>query len=806
MHHTLPVCTKKLLRLITALPVSHLRCLRFEYCYSRPITIYWDFIFSVMNITLEDILRTSSSNPDENQIVKKAAQLLQNWPWLLLSIILCLLSALLYLRYTTPIYEISSTILVKDDTKGTDLGEAAIMENLGLSSGKSNVDNEVEILKSRMLMEKVVSDLQLFVTCFAKGNIKTTELYGQSPVQLRFISKPTLSNRQIPKIYTVSFQHPDSLTISDHDKTWKVSPQDTITLPEGRAVLTSTIKKPDNDDTYQITISGFDETVRKYSRALKVSATNKQVSIITIKLTDLIPAKGEYVLQQLIKNYLLVSQNDKNRIAEQTIRFIDDNLDTVSTELVSLEGQMERFRINHQVADLSEQSRLMLADLSRYEQQGTEIQTQLGMIKSMLKLIKSNALDAIPSSVMLQQPVFLSTVSKYNQIQLLREKALLGATAEHPSVQNLDQQMASIRRELLGHIEAREAELTISYNTNLRQATALKSQILDIPATERMFLDLQRQLQIKQELHTFLLKKRIETSISRSSTLPNGRIIDPPKADYRPVSPDRQITILLALLTGLFIPVVFLTIRDIFNIRLSSKQELLEKVKAPLIGEIGFHKGVRFQFDQSVTAEQLRTLRTNLQFVTTKQKNRVVLITSSVSEEGKTFMAVNLCHALHLSGKTTILLDFDLRRPQVGHTLQLRGKGITDYAISDVSLDSFIQNSDMHTKFPVITAGTIPPNPAELIGHPRIREAIAQLRQQYDYVIIDSPPFELVTDARLLSQYADLTLYVVRQNFTFRHQLDAIQRIYETGQLPKLHIILNNASRGASYGYAYGQK
>jgi tyrosine-protein kinase Etk/Wzc len=755
-----------------------------------------------MRTTLEDILKTPSAGPEENQIVKRSVQLLQNWPWVLVSTGLCLLTAFIYLRYTTPVYEITSTILVKDDTKGTDLGEAAIMENLGLSSGKSNIDNEVEILKSRMLIEKVVQDLQLFTTCSVKGNIKTTELFDQSPILLHFIETPVLSKKQIPKVYTIQFLQHDSLEISATDESWIVAPGDTVQLPEGKAIVSVGIKRPDNDNTYEMTISGLRETVHKYSQALRVSATNKQVSIITIKLTDLNPVKGEAILKRLIANYLQVSQADKNRIAEQTISFINSNLDTVSREVAALEQQMEQFRRSHQLADLTEQSRLLITDLAKYDSESNEIQGQLNMAESLLQFVKSNKNEPIPSSIILQQPVFLATISKYNEIQLLREKAKEGTGDAHPLMQSLNKQVADVRQELIRHIESRKSELDIIYQSNSSASDALKSQMRKIPTVERAFLDIKRQLQIKQDLHTFLLKKQIETSISRSSNLPNGRIIDAPMADYYPIFPDRQITILLALLSGIFIPVFILSLRDIFNVRLSSKKELIEKVKAPLIGEIEFHRGTPFEFDRNPIAEQFRVLRTNLQFIVAGQKNKVILITSGMSEEGKTFVATNLCQSLHLSGKRVILADFDLRRPQVGKTLGLHERGISDYAISNAPLNSFTQNYD--NKFSVITAGIIPPNPAELIESARITQAITELKEQYDYVIIDSPPFELVTDAKLLSQYADLTLYVVRQNFTFRHQLEAIQQSYETKQLPKLHIILNNAKRATPYGYAYG--
>jgi tyrosine-protein kinase Etk/Wzc len=761
-----------------------------------------------MHHPLEEITKIHAGSPQENPLIRRILHLIHNWPWVLLSIVVCVVVGLLYLRYSTPKYEISASILVKDDTKGTDMGEAAILENLGLSAGKSNVDNEVEILKSRALMEKVVADLQLNVSYFAKGKIKTTELFETSPVKLHFLTPPLFNNKTNPITYLLDISNSKQFRLTNDNRTWQQQYGDTLVLPEGSAILTKTTNpKPLNSDSYLISILPADETAKKYSEALHVSATNKQVSIIALKLTDILAFKGEVILSKLIDNYLKTSILDKNRIADSTIAFIDKNLEQVTQELIGIEKRIEDYRTTNQIADLREQSRMLLTNKSTTDKEQRNTEVNLNIIESLLAFVKDNPTGIVPSYVAIQNPGFVATIDKYNEIQLSRDRVLNTHTPEHPTVQNFELQLKNIRNELTNHIQARKEELLLNREVLIQDISGTQRQINAIPANERTFLDHTRQQQIKQELYVFLLKKRMETSISKSSTLANGRIIDPAKAEDIPVSPDRQLTILVSLLIGLFLPIAFFNIQEIFSTRVTNRQELSDLIDIPIIGEIGTHKyaaGDLFETGKSgYVGEQFRTLRTNLRFVPSAEKNKVILVTSSTASEGKTFIAINLCRTLLLSGKRVILVECDLRKPTIGANLDIRGKGLSEYIISNLPVEEIIKPSAQRNSFDVIIAGIIPPNPAELLQFARTHELIIYLREHYDYVIIDSAPFNLVTDAKILSQHVDLTLYVVRQNFTLRNELEGI---IKTNALPKLHLIFNDVKPLPGYAYGYGSK
>lgn len=752
---------------------------------------------------------TAIPNGAQNELlIQKIKQLFYNWHWFALSLAVCLCAGFVFLRYSTPKYEINASILVKDDTKGTDFGEAALLESLGLSSGKSNVDNEVEVLKSRTLMESVVKDLQLYVQYFASGNVKTTEIYEKSPFLLIYTDSK-LNQFSKPEVtYFLSFKGKNQFVITDEINTWHQTFGDTFSLSNVPVIIKKTLFKPASEDVYSIKISGIEQTVNKYSQELSISATNKLVSIISLKLTDILPFKAEIVLKKLVKNYLLASVTDKNRIADSTIAFIDQNLILVSNELMGIEKQIEDFRTANHVTDISEQTRLLLENNSQYDKEKITTEVQLKVIESLLTFIINNPSKVIPSSIIMQEASFVSMAGNYNDTQLIRERALTGTTNEHPTVQNLNRQLIRIREDLIISITSKKRELQLSVKEFNKYALGFQSKIDHIPAQERVFLDYARKQEIKQELYVFLLKKRVETSISKSSTIANGRIIDSPKADGIPVTPNKQLTLILAILLGISFPIAYFYVREIFNTRITGKSDIINIIKTPIIAEIGHNKlkgiNVIQQNSRDYIAEQFRTLRTNVQFLSVVNTDQIILVTSSMGGEGKTFISVNLCTTLQLTGKKVILIEFDLRKPKIAGYLQLKGKGLTDFIMSDLPANDIIQPSGISAHFDVITSGPVPPNPSELIMSPKIKTLITQLKKEYDYIILDTAPIGLVTDARLLSHYADISLYVIRQKFTFRHQLEIIEDISGNKLLPKLYLILNDVKAIPGYGYNYG--
>ena len=758
--------------------------------------------------SLADITRSSISPLQSGLHLANLKRLLANWRWTALSLIICFVTGFVFLRYSTPKYEIEASILVKDDSKGTDLGEAALLESLGLTSGKNNVDNEVEILKSRTLMESVVNDLQLYVQYFASGNIKTTEIYEKSPVSFKMITLNSITPGDVQPTYLIKFTDNGRFNLSDNLHTWQQSFGDTFRLPVGLVVLTKTPFKPISTDTYSIRVSGSESITNVYSQQLSVSATNKLVSIINLKLTEILPSKGEAILKKLIENYLNASIADKNRIADSTITFIDENLKLVSEELLGIEKQIEKFRTTNRVTDIKEQNKLLLGNTSRYDQERMMNEVQLKEIESFRAFVSDNTNGTIPSSIVTQQPDFQAMIEQYNSLQRIRDRTLLSNTIEHPTVQNLDLQLSKIKEGFIASINSKKRELQSSSYEIKKYVSKSQDKIDQIPGKERVFLDFARKQEIKQELYVFLLKKRIETSISRSTTLANGRIIDAPKAEAIPISPNKSLILAIALLLGLGFPIGFLYIRDIFNTTITDKNEITSLLPLPILAEIGHNTDPDMKTlqlnNRGHIAEQFRTLRTNLQFLISKGNEQAILVTSSVSGEGKTFVALNLCNTLQLTGKKVVLVEFDLRRPKIAEYFGITGPGLSEYLTMNIPIEEIIGPSNISANFDIITAGIPPMQPAELMLSPKTETLITSLKEKYDYLVIDSAPIGLVTDATLLSRFVNMTLFVIRQEFTTRDQLDSIVEISKNKLLPKLNIILNDVKTLSQEGYANG--
>ncbi|GGC13159.1 GumC family protein [Dyadobacter sediminis] len=728
--------------------------------------------------------------------------------WVLISVAFSTSAAWIYLRYATPQFQVTASILIRDDSKGTQLGDKTL-ENLGFFTPESNVDNEIEVLKSRTLMESVINDLQLYTQYHASGRIKTTELYEKSPFQLTFLNhKEDPAGKKNVSTYDVSLGNKNRFILSGHSVHINGTFGDTVCLPQGKAILDRTIQPFAAEDKYAITVSDKDQLVEKYSKGLSVSATNKMVSMVSFSLNEVLPAKGEAILERLISNYLQASIHDKNRMADSTLAFINQNLDEVSRELTSIEKQIEHFRRANHLTDKDENVRQLLVRSDRYTLDRNNLSIQMKVVRALQTYLGERPESIVPSSLVLKDPTFTALVQKYNELQLVRRGTLMSMEETHPSVQSMNAQLDLLRTDLLASINAQFQDIQFSLSGIDLLNNDFQEKLDRVPAQERIFLEYARQQQIKQDLYIYLLKKRVETAISKSSTLANAQIIDAPKSGSEPVKPNKQLVLLMSGFIGLGFPIAVLHLKDILNDKIRSRSELTAYVEAPVLAEIGHVNQIGSNMVETQNlnpvAEQFRVLRTNIQFVSASGEVKTILLTSSMGGEGKSFIAINLSHSLAMAGKKVILLELDLRRPRLAAYLNLKTNGFTDYVISDTELNDVIQQSRTQHQFDVLTCGTQPPNPFEMLAIPKVKTMISRLKDEYDYIILDTPPVGLVADARMLSEFADLCIYVVRQQFTFKHQMETIREIYESKQLPGFYLVLNDVRAMPGYENTYG--
>jgi capsular exopolysaccharide synthesis family protein len=757
-------------------------------------------MMSGKNLELITSLTQDEKSIFSRSFLRKAVKV---WYWFVISWVICSTAALVYLRYATPKYLIKASLLVRDDNRGAGFEDAAVLENLGFSAVSSSVDNEIEILKSEHLLGSVVDALQLHIRYFAAGHVKTSELYDRSPFKITFLS-PSSSGAK-PAIYRFRFLEHNRYTISNDAVNITASFNDTIFLDNAPAILSKTGQIYNSEDQYSIEIAEKDEVIRRYGTILAVSATNKLASIIELSLKDHIPQKGEAILKELITQYLKNSIDDKNRTADSTLSFITNNLAQVSTDLTSIESGIEQFKRTNGLIDLSGDSRLLRERSGQNALELDSYSAKLEIVEEFSKYLISNPDRVVPTSLVQQESNFIDLTSKYNELLLQRTKLAVTTNSSHPQFVAVGNQIELLRNDLEAALMMQKRELLVALETINLNTNRYKKQIANVPSKERVYLDYSRRQQIKQELYLFLLRKRIETSISRSSTISNARIVDIPKAEAQPVTPNEQLALFISSCLGLGIPLIVLHLKGILNERVTARSDITQRCSVPIAGEISYQKGVRtrlFDLDtRSLVAEQFRILRTNIILSSPAKSCQTILITSAASGEGKSFIALNLTESFAIAGKKVILLELDLRKPVIATYLNLKEGGFSNYMFEDIAAETLIQCAGGKNSFDVITAGFVPPNPAELLSTSRFQQLIGKLREKYQYVIIDAPPIGLVTDAKIISTLADLSLYVLRQNFTFLQQLDEVNELVSAGHLTRTHLVYNGIEPKKGYPY-----
>lgn len=719
------------------------------------------------------------------------------WYWFLVSPLLSALIGLAFLRYKTPHYSITASLLVRDDSRGSDLHETALLEELGFPGATSSVDNEIEILKSRTLLSQVIADLHLTTQYFASGHLKTAELYEKTPYKINFTE--VLSAE--PLTYHINRETGSTFTLQTTDNNYKGTFGRPLALPHGLAVVDTTHFKPAPDYRYSFKISGTETVLDHYTRALSIQAPNKTASLVNLSIQDVLPRKGEAILKQLITRYQQASIEEKSKAADNTIAFINASLTHISSELAQVETDIERFRKRHRVIDMAEDGRQALQKATANALEEKKLAVHLKIVQLLETHLRERPATAIPSALHPQEGGFATLAEKYNELQLSRTKALASLAPGHPEMGALEDQIGAMRNHILDAIQQQRQELELSIEAAHAYGKGYNAEIAQLPGHQRGFLSQSREQGIQQELYLFLLKKRMETAISRSANIANARVIDPPKACPLPLYPNRQLSLLIALFTGILAPMAVLYIGQIFNNKITSKEDILRQCDVPVIGEISQQGRFGRGGNRSLVAEQFRSLRTNLRFVAGERQNNVILLTSAMANEGKSFVAMHLAHSLTLACKKVLLIDFDLRKPSLARLLNLRPEGVAEYLASEQ--EPFIQQYANGPPFDFLAAGAQPTSTGEIILSPKVGALISTLKTRYDYLLLDSPPVGLVADARLLGPHADMTLYIVRQHFTFTHQIAEMQKICKQSQLPDMYAVLNGTRNLHRYQYNY---
>ena len=762
-----------------------------------------------------------------------------NWYWFALSLIIFGGIGAIYLRYTTPLYQSTAKLLIKDDDNGSSRRGSSLQNitNLGTISNSAGIDNEMEILSSHSIAEDAIRDLKLYVNYTTEGKVKDVITYRDQPLvvdidaaHLDRLNRPI--NLNITKngssfvvngTYSVPTDEENSEGPFSINKKFTSLP---ATIPTRAGIITinsNNGRTLHEGQVLKVSILSPKMASDKYVGELKIGQSGKGTSILQLQLTDEVPQRSLDYLKQLAIVYNRQANEDKNAVAHQTEKFINSRLEKINAELGKTEGELQNYKQKNGMVELKMNASNSVSNQNTSEQKLAEMETQIELFNTIAREVESssrNLTQVIPSNVGLDDESSTSLINKYNELVLERNRLLRSASESSPVVEPLTDQIRDLNVNIRRAIAAARKNLQIQRDAVLAQVTKYTDQVEETPQQERMLTQIGRQQEVKSGLYLMLLQKREENSISLAATADKGRLIDDPQLNGK-VSPNSTYIMLIAFVIGLAIPVFIILIIQFFRYKIEGHDDVARLTKLPIIADIAIAsnsaKGkadiVVHENQNNQMEEIFRSLRTNLQFML-HEGEKVVLFTSSTSGEGKTFTAANLSVSFGLLGKKVILVGLDIRRPRLAEQFGINDHkhGITNLLVKDnpnrEDVEAQILPSGVNKNLDLLMAGSVPPNPAELIARNSLDTIIEILKEKYDYIMIDTAPVGLVTDTLQIARVTNVSVYMCRADYTPKASFAMINSLAKEEKLPNMAMVLNGvdmSKRKYSYYYGYGK-
>lgn len=728
-------------------------------------------------------------------------------PLFILSLAVALIGAWLYLRYATPIYRASGTLMIKSDKQASNRGDERLNQ-LFMNDGTQNIQNEIEVLKSRPLMERVVDSLDLEVSYYAVGKIRSPNIYKQGPFLMEIMS---LTDSVTSFSLNIKFINNNTFII-DNNSQYKFSFGEKFQNRYGTFRLNRNLYASIGKE---YTVNWQPTVLAAGQFAGGVMVTPKQgTGIVIISLETTNPQLSADIINQLMKEYGEQTVEDKNAEAKRRLAFINKSLDLIQHEKDSIQRILLDYQIANNLIDPETQTKNYFVDIQETD---ATLFSQLGQkavadqIEDYLK-DKANDFETVPSSLGLTDITLNAKIQEYNQIQLVREGMLKSNILPgHPSVQEQNAILEKLRTGILESLKNFKTSIDASAASIRRRGATAEAQAKSMPAKLKRAKEIEMELSTKTGIYSYLMEKKVEASISEASTISSSKSLERAYASSSPVKPNKRAIQLLAILIGIGLPALFIFILEVVNDKITTRFDIEKITQAPVLGEIGHSYAdntlVVGKTNRGMVSEQFRIIRSNLQYVLNKVEKPVILVTSSFSGEGKSFVTTNLGAVMALAGKKTIVLEFDIRKPKIIKGLGLsRGRGITNYLLSKANIEDLPTLVPGYDNLYVLPCGPVPPNPSELLLEPRVDDLFNYLKANFDVVLIDTAPVGMVSDAMTLSKFANCTLYIVRQGHTYKKQIALIDEFYREAKLPKVSIIINDVKVKPGYGYyGYGR-
>ncbi len=780
-------------------------------------------------------MSTTRNSGASSDLLRVFYRITNYWLLFLVSMVVALAIAFAYVRYTEKVYKVSSTILLRDNTT-KDSGMETLFKDLGIGGGKKNLENEIEILKSFSISRKAIDLLDFKVFYFAEGNIRTTEIYLANPFRVQmdsileeyagiplYIKKVSPTEYQLHNQYEKNFFDPQTRKFS-MAKREKLPVRCNLRFGisyrlEGtrfKVDFNPVMMKEYNEGTlFFFILNNADRLADQYQSRLQVKQVNKLSTILDLSLTGKNIRKEADFLNALVKVYSENLLEEKNKVATNTIRFIDNQLTEITISLQDAEEQLKYFRANNKIMDLSFAASNAFNKLDALETEKAQIVVKRKYYDYLLNYVRSNNVlkDVVaPSAIGIDDPLLASLIQQLSK--LISERSVLGLTAreKNPAWFVLDDKINSIKKELIENIKGIIASSQIIQDDLNKRIEALEKSVDQLPDNERQLVNIQRKFNLNDNIYTYLLQKRAEAGISRAANIPDCQVVE--EAAIRSaglVAPKKVIVYAVALFFGLLIPISISLARIWMNDKILSKEDLENESDIPIVGMVGnshnFGNLVTQNNPRGAVTEDFRSIKLNLPYMQPNREVQVICVTSSVPGEGKTFCSVNLASVYAMSGKKTLVLFADLRRPRIDKELEINTDlGLSNVLIGKSTLAEVIQVSSVKNLF-VLASGPTPPNPAELLGDARMDQVMADLKKEFDCIIIDTPPLGLVADSLLMLKYSDAACYIVRHDYTRKIFLRKINEMYEEKRVKNICLIINDiAGETVGYGYGYGYR
>ncbi|MDJ0645809.1 MAG: polysaccharide biosynthesis tyrosine autokinase [Flavobacteriaceae bacterium] len=761
----------------------------------------------------------------------------RHWKWFLLSIFLALAFVLYKLNFMRPQYRSSVAIKVKDE-RSKDDSMLSVFQDLNINNrSASNVEDEIEILKSKGLIGEVIKNLGFNIRFYTQKNKLSEFLDNNLSMETRFYEKENYSNPPLKlnffisdsAVYKLSAEFivdvisENSFTYTDVETslTKKYDFGEKVTNNFGDLIITPNIDLKAFGligEKIYVSIGTVQGIARTYSNKISIEPKSEFSSILNISITEGNRRKGEDFLYELIKTYNERTIRLKDELSKSTSDFVTKRLEIISNELSDVDLDAESLKTKYRLSDVASETGLNMQSSQEIERQivtaNTELET-IGLVKDFVS-DDTNSNEFIPSNIGISDNNVSLSFDQYNQLMLEKKRLLENSTEKNPIVANINEQLRTIKQNINSQLGSLQDAKKISLDALNQQEARINSKLYSAPRQERQIRDVQRQQQIKEALYLYLLQKREETAITLGVSDPNAEIIDMPESTFGPIAPKKKVFYLAALIIGLLIPAVIIFLSDFLNTKIKNKEDLEKILSIPILGDIPKYESKKgylvSENDNSSVAEAFRIIRTNLNFIVDNSitTGKTIFVTSTIANEGKSFISSNLASSLAFAGKKTLLLGMDIRAPKIKTYLGIRGtKGVTNFII-----DTKLNTKEITVSVPkiknldLISSGDIAPNPAELLMNYRVKELFEQVKSQYDYIIVDTAASSIITDTMLLRDYADAFIYVIRANFLDKRQLGYLKAVHRDKRFPNLALLINavDPKKGYGYGYGYGSE